>query len=192
VISTTSQKTGVATLFGYTIHTIPTDSMEDTIMTGDLIICKVNDGNMTFEIGDVVTYKTIVANQYIYKTHRIVESNTIYDTVYYYTQGDNEENQDGGNIVAGDIIDKWNGFRIPLMGSVISYMKSGTGFFVCLVIPVALFFLFYLYKFIKNFKEYTEEKNAVEIAKAKEEMTEEQKQKIIEEYLAKHKDDSEN
>ena len=106
------------------------------------------------------------------------------------------------------------GKTIKGLGGVLKFLSSQTGFMVCIIVPLALFFIYQLYKL---FSMISENKNkaameAVEAEKAKlEEMLkaagktaeggdappaepldeEAQKQKIIEEYLAKQKAEQE-
>ncbi|MCR4614783.1 MAG: signal peptidase I [Clostridiales bacterium] len=108
-----------------------------------------------------------------------------------------------------------SGPMIKGLGGVLKFLSSQTGFMVCIIVPLALFFIYQLYKL---FTMISENKNkaamaAVEAEKAKiEEMLkaagknadgtdaspptepldeEAQKQKIIEEYLAKQKAEKE-
>ena len=46
VLSLTSKSQGVPNLFGYAPMSVESDSMEPTLMVGDLIFCEItNDGN---------------------------------------------------------------------------------------------------------------------------------------------------
>ncbi len=73
-------------VFGYSIFLILTPSMEDTIMTGDLIFVDIN--TTEYEVGDIITFYN-PENPAMTITHRII---TILDdngTLLYTTQGDN-------------------------------------------------------------------------------------------------------
>ena len=62
-----------------------------------------------------------------------------------------------------------------------AFLRTKTGFFVCILIPMALFFLFELYKFIVTLIE-------VKRGDAPEQLDEEEiKRRAIEEYLAQQK-----
>lgn len=184
VFSATGRKTGYSNIFGYTFLSVETDSMEPTIKVGDLIIGRVSASGAEYEVGDVVTFREIRNQTVIFNTHRIVEKFLIDGSYQYATKGDNAEGTDDLHIMSDKIIAEWTGVRIPLLGGVIDFLRSGIGFFLCLMLPVILFFLFYLYKFIRNLVAYNRE-NAIEAAKeASAQVEEEQKQKIIAEYLA--------
>ena len=110
------------------------------------------------------------------------------------------------------------GKTIKGLGGVLKFLSSQTGFMVCIIVPLALFFIYQLYKLFSMISENKAKKamEAVEAEKAKiEEMLkaagknadgtdapppdkpdepldeEAQKQKIIEEYLAKQKAEQE-
>ncbi|MBR0483292.1 MAG: hypothetical protein IJJ69_00755, partial [Oscillospiraceae bacterium] len=66
------------------------------------------------------------------------------------------------------------------MGNVMNFLRTKTGFFVCILIPMAIFFLFELYKFIVVLIEI-KRPAVLEIDE------EEIKRRAIEEYLAEQK-----
>lgn len=68
---------------------------------------------------------------------------------------------------------KLTGMKISNFGSALSFLQSRTGFMICIIIPLALFFIWQIYKLISMFM----------TAKA-ESLDEESKQRVIEEYLA--------
>lgn len=178
---------GVPTLFGYTILSVQTDSMDPTIKAGDIIIGRVSDKDTELKKGDIITFKSTPVEEtgigVIKNTHRIVAVDTSSGAPRYNTQGDNVAAQDHDQVRHDQVISKYTGVRIPKLGGVIDFLKSGIGFFVFLLIPVIVFFIFYFIKFIKNLSAYNKEKNE-ELAQMKAaELDEEQKKKIIEEYL---------
>ena len=83
---------------------------------------------------------------------------------------------------AGDLIGQWTNVRLAGLGNVMNFLRTKTGFFVCILIPMAIFFLFELYKFIVVLIEVKHE-DAVELDE------EEIKRRAIEEYLAQQKQD---
>ena len=66
---------------------------------------------------------------------------------------------DDEHVVSGDVISKYTGIRIPVVGKVIDFLKSKVGFFVCIIIPLILLFLYNLYKFIVEAVKMQQEKN---------------------------------
>lgn len=71
---------------------------------------------------------------------------------------------------------KLTGMKIANFGSALSFLQSRTGFMICIIIPLALFFIWQIYKLISMFM----------TAKA-ESLNEESKQRVIDEYLAQQK-----
>lgn len=197
---------GIGNVLGYTPFAVQSDSMDSGepsgFGTGDLIISKeVKDPN-TLKIGDVITYSTIIDGQTAgkkirgYNTHRIIDiipagDNSVYAFV---TAGDAVGMEDNVNVLPDEVIakqvnsgydengNKKTGMKIANFGSALSFLQSRTGFMICIIIPLALFFIWQIYKLISMFM----------TAKA-ENLSEESKQRVIDEYLAQqNKDDSQD
>ena len=96
------------------------------------------------------------------------------------TKGDNNPTEDTIEVYPGDIIGQWTGVKISRFGSAMRFLRTKTGFFICILIPMALFFLFELYKFIVVI---------VEIRRPAANVLDEEeiKRRAIEEYLAQQK-----
>ncbi len=199
----TSMQTGYPSVFGYTALYVKTDSMEsdaeDAIFTGDLVICKEQDNYKTLQNGEIIAYKATVYQEddsgklndfEIVKVHRIIGKDEA--GVRYITCGDNSPDTDGDGLPDPDatpvnpdfILGVYKGTRIPGVGSAFEYIQGQNGILYFLVIPMAAFFIYALFKFVKAMIEYKLEK-ATSGAPADGEITEEQKQAAIAEYLAK-------
>ena len=191
-----SANDGVASVFGYSpIVLYDTKSMEPTFGAQDLIIVKKQDAS-ELEAGEIISFWGFVDGQRSIITHRIHEVLVLNDGSYaYQTKGDNNElvDQDPMNtyrqmdIYPEDIIGVYV-THISGFGSVLNFIKSPTGVLVCLVIPIALVFLWQLYRVIRLAMAYHREQQAEKNA----EMSEAEKQKIIEEYLRKQQESAEN
>ncbi|MBR4554534.1 MAG: signal peptidase I [Ruminococcus sp.] len=177
IVFSSDRNNGVANLFGFIPLTVESPSMEPTFKVDDLIICREVDDIYTLEKGDVITFWTIIDGKRVKNTHRIVEINEAENSRSFVTRGDNNGLDDDMPAYAGDVIGKWTGARLPGFGKVMRFLSTKTGFFVCIIIPMALFFLFELYKFIVTLME-------VRKPKLTESDEEEIKRKAIEEYLA--------
>ena len=182
LVFTSERNNGIPNMFGVMPMTVESDSMAPTFNKGDLIFIKEVD-LYDIEVDDVITYYTIIQGKRVLNTHRVTNVNEFENTRSFVTKGDNNPIADEEPAYASDIIGRWNNVRLAGMGNVLSFLRSKTGFFVCIVIPMALFFLFELYKFIIALVE-TKKGN---ISKEDEE---EIKRKAIEEYLAKEKENS--
>jgi signal peptidase len=188
IASVSSRESGVSSVLGYTLLSVQTDSMEPVIRPGDLIIGKLNeDSRQEYEVGDIVTFQMLVDRTLIYNTHRIIARETVGDEIYYTTQGDNAAEADREQIVSGDIISAYQNIRIPKLGTVMDYLQTQLGFFLCVLLPMILLFCIQLGGFVRNLIAYNREKAAEEAVKAVAEatavLTEEQKQKVIHDYL---------
>ncbi len=185
LVFSSGRNNGVANLFGYIPLTVESDSMKPTFAQGDLIICKEIDDLMSLQKGDVITFWTIIDGKKVKNTHRITEINEFENTRSFVTRGDGNSLNDDMPAYAGDLIGKWTEVKIKGLGSVMNFLRTKTGFFVCILIPMAIFFLFELYKFIVVLIE-------VKRPPVPEIDEEEIKRRAIEEYLAEQKQNAEN
>ena len=193
VFSAQKSEDGVPALFGKSWITIETDSMEPTIKQGSLFVINKIDGNAALDLeeGDVITYFApidINGDGEIgdINTHRIVEAN--HDTASFVTKGDHNLIQDNegdtpytvsyadviGFVKAEDV----DGAAIGGIGSAIGFLRSSLGFVLCIVLPLILFFLYELYRFIAILLAERAKKAPVSA-----ETEEEIKRRAIEEYL---------
>lgn len=190
-LSLTSQSSGVPNIFGVAPLSVQSSSMEDTLNVGDLIFSEVRTDAFydDYEVGDIVTFPIEIEGVATYNTHRIVEKFKDNGITYYRTQGDNkktnpvpdEQLQTGSSIVA-----KYTGNKIGGVGYFLTFIRTQLGFFLCILLPMILFFIYEAVRVIMNVIAYNKEK-AIEAAQSvvnNSELTEEQKQKAIEEYLA--------
>ena len=179
LVFTSERNNGIPNLFGIMPTSVESASMAPTFNKGDLIFIKEVD-LYDIKVDDVITYYTIIQGQRVRNTHRVTQVNEFDKTRSFITKGDNNPVQDVEPAYASDIVGRWNNVKLAGMGNVLDFLRSRTGFFICIVIPMALFFLFELYKFIVALVESKKTK----ISKEDEE---EIKRKAIEEYLAKEK-----
>ena len=142
----TRDNKNVANLAGYTPMTVLSDSMSPTFNHGDLIIIKKCDPD-TLVVGDIVTFHTIIENEYALNTHRIVEIDDSEGYRVYSTKGDNNAIADQRTILSSDIAGKYVG-RVPLLGHVMQFLSSSVGFLVVIVLPLLVFFIYQVYHLV--------------------------------------------
>lgn len=152
---------GTPSIFGLQMHSIQTDSMKPTLEPGDLIFSvKVEDPN-ALKVGDIITYWTVIDGQRALNTHRILE---IYEgqdgKPLFRTIGDNNTSADPLNVNATNIVGKYS-WKLDGVGKFIDYLQTSEGFLVVVVIPVFIFFLFYLVQFFRVLFEYQNVKNRI-------------------------------
>ena len=182
LVFSSSTNSGVPNLLGYIPLTVESDSMSPTFKVGDLIISKQIDDITALNQGDVITFWTIIDGQKVKNTHRIVEISERDGIRSFVTRGDNNPVDDESQVYAGDIIGKWTETKLSGAGTAMAFLRTKVGFFVCILIPMAIFFLIELYKFIVTMIEI--KRPAAEGPALDEE---EIKRRAIEEYLASQK-----
>lgn len=189
MLSLTSKSSGVPNIFGIAPLSVQTESMKGTVDPGDLIFCTLTEIDDEFQKDDIVTFPIEINGEQVLNTHRIVEVVEDNNIIYYRTQGDNKETNpepDTDLQTSSTIVAKYTGTKIPGLGNVLSFIRTQLGFFLCILLPMIIFFIYEGIRVIINLLAYNKEK-AIEEAKEtlnNSELTEEQKQKAIEEYLA--------
>ena len=136
----------VASLAGYTPLTVASDSMSPTFRAGDLIIIRKCDPE-TLKEGDIVTFHTIINNEFALNTHRITEIQDLGGARNYVTKGDNNELADIHMIADGDIVGKYV-CHLAGFGKVMSFLSSSLGFLLVIVLPLLVFFIYQVYHLI--------------------------------------------
>ena len=184
-------KDGVPEIFGKSYVSVLTDSMDGdkpgSFKQGDLLIVDkvTEDEAMALDVDDIVVFRVDLNGdgKEELNTHRIIEKRTTEGgIVYFITQGDANVHEDE-EIRHTDVIAVYDGHsRLAGFGNVTDFMQSSLGFFLIVVLPMALFFLYEVYNLIKIIME-----QKVNTAKAtvSAEAEEEIKRRAIEEFLAK-------
>ena len=189
MLSLTSKSSGVPNIFGIAPLSVQTESMKGTVDPGDLIFCTLTEIDDEFQKDDIVTFPIELNGEQVLNTHRIVEVVKDQNITYYKTQGDNKETNpepDTDLQTSSTIVAKYTGTKIPGLGNVLSFIRTQLGFFLCILLPMILFFIYEAARVIMNLLAYNKEKafEEAQSAVSNSELTEEQKQKAIEEYLA--------
>lgn len=182
----TAQKNtqGLPSLFGKMPVSVLSDSMSPTFKSGDLIISRaLETGEKSkLAVGDVITYAVDLNGdgKAEINTHRIVEVTQDGGYVYYATQGDNQETnpvKDDYLVSYDQVQGVYTGTKIGGLGKAMNFLSTSKGFLICIVLPLVIFFLFELYRFIVT----------IMAVKGKGKLTEEEKealkQQAVEEYL---------
>lgn len=136
----------VMRVFGYTPMTVLSDSMAPVFHKDDLILVHQGDPN-SYKTGDIISFWTVIDNQRVINTHRIVSIYNEGGIVQYTTQGDANSVADQYLVTPADVIGSYV-VSVPVLGSVLSFLSTGTGFLVVIVLPILAFFLYQLYRFI--------------------------------------------
>ena len=188
---TSKSNNGVPSIFGYSFHTIMSPSMEGgsdvyeggDYRVGDLVIGKATNGNPNevYEVGDIVVYTTQNDNlpdgvEMI--CHRVIARDQQDDGSYLYTtKGDNNDEEDQAKHGAADIVAVcydhsykgavWRGF-----GNVLNYLRTSQGFFLVVLLPMIIFFLYEILRVVMNALNYKKAKSVEDKADAEREKQE--------------------
>ncbi len=144
---------GLPEVGGYIVMNIQSGSMEPTIKTGDLIITKTVQNPYKLEVGDIVSYVGYEGENLIIITHRITSITGEGSGVTYVTKGDNNPTVDEVEVNPSSIVSKYENIRMPVLGTIFSFLSGRVGFFVCIVLPLFMLFVYQIYKFIATIME---------------------------------------
>lgn len=142
----TRDEGNVSSLAGFTPMVVESDSMAPTFSKGDLIVIKKCD-TASLNEGDIITFHTIINNEYALNTHRIESIAEMNGARSYVTKGDNNDIADTHVIADGDIVGKYV-TRVPGLGKVMNFLSGSVGFLVLIVVPLLLFFIYQVYNLI--------------------------------------------
>lgn len=148
--------TGVPSVLGFRPFAVQSDSMAPTFYKGDLVIDRAVDP-ATLREGDIITFWTIINGQKALNTHRIVEITDYGNYLYFDTKGDNNPINDTTGVHQNDIVGKYL-TKLPNVGTVFDFLQTSLGFGVCIVLPVAIFFIYEIIAFFKTLMAYQAEK----------------------------------
>jgi len=165
---------GVPSFLGIRPFAIQSDSMSPFFNKGDLVVDYKVDDFSTLQEGDVITFWTVIEGQRVLNTHRITKITDYENYLLFDTKGDANTIGDSTGVHQNDVVGKYI-FHIPFMGTVLDFLQTGTGFFIVIVVPVFIFFVFQVVSFFKALFAYQAEKIRLQIKqeeKAKEENSE--------------------
>lgn len=165
VVALTSTDDGVTSIFGNSAFTVQTNSMYDTFDKGDLIYVDTNPDVDTIVVGDVITYRALIdvngddEEEWVYNSHRVVSiTEDVNGYLRFVTKGDNNPSNDEGSIHESFVVGVWSGKVIRNLGGIIDgivgFLKSGTGFFLFIVLPCFAFLIYEVVKFVGVMTEY--------------------------------------
>jgi signal peptidase I len=162
----------VPTIFNRAISYVPTESMEDEIMAGDIIVVHTNQDE--YQVGDVVSFIADIDGRETNITHRIVEK----DGDLFTMKGDNNDRTYvwETDIPKDDIIGIYKGWRSPIFGYVYGMLFASSVNIVFILI-ILTFLLIMGFEVVNIINTINEKKAAEE----KEKMIEEAKKKLKEE-----------
>lgn len=153
-----SRADGVPNLFGYAPLSVQTDSMVPTFESGDLIISKVVEDVAELKEDDIITFTQNIAGEKSLNTHRIIEVQETGGFIFFETKGDNNPVQDEELVSELDVLAVYTGTTYKGWGNFYDFITSQFGFFLVILLPLILFFLYEVFRVVRNLIEYNKEK----------------------------------
>ena len=138
------------TTFGnYRLFSIVSDSMEDTIPKGSMIVDKKPKSEADIKVGTIITFKTKNGKETVLLTHRVVAIGTDSDgKTVYTTKGDNANGNDSFKPHFSDVVGVYIGKKCGFFGSFFGFIQSSIGVSVLIlalfIIVVAWLFVWYV------------------------------------------------
>lgn len=161
---------GFVTVGGYSTFRVVTGSMEPTISTGALLVCKETKIDKIKE-GDIVCYRSKVAEIYgSTVTHRVIAvQKDEQGEVYLETRGDANISSDPHYVKQDNLIGKvtWYSGKNNILNDILSFITGKIGFLLCIVFPVLLVSGMIMQSAVKNLQR--------DLALAREELAKEAK-----------------
>lgn len=194
-LSTRNSPNGLPNLFGYTFQYVQTNSMAAEPPEGfeggnfsdqDVIISRIysTEEFPDIKVGDIITYQSDMSDDegnVIMVTHRIVEEKEIDGEKVFKTKGDNGTEIDQleqdeyllpSSIVSVFYNEKYHGVILKGFAEFFRTLRSQKGFFIFIMIPMIIFFLYAIIRVIISAMNYKKEKS------------DEEKQEAVDEAVA--------
>lgn len=187
---------------GYQGHTLSNGEKVNDNYTGgnfekgDVIIGKATDfdSTRTYQKGDIVTYLGVLkGNEDLGEQlicHRITDVQKVGDITVYQTWGDNQSDAQSPDqlevsdyIPAGSIgavahTENYDCTVIHGFGKVLDFIRSQLGFFLCVLLPMIIFFLYELIRVVLNASGYKKAKSDDKLEEEKEALRKEYEEKL--------------
>lgn len=182
---------GESKIFGYYMYDVLTDSMSGTIEPGDVIMCKAVDDVNALQVGDIITFKAPNGNYN--ETHRIVEiaRNDDGTVNYFKTKGDNAKAVDNWQLNPQNVKAKYVKKSV-FVGGLRKFMSNWYGYVVVVVIPLCIVFALIISSVVRDKLALEKEKEKEEGKITLSDISEEDKKKLLENYINVDKTDSDD
>ena len=158
---------------GYSPLIVLSPSMEDTIMSGDLIIVKSADPEEVQE-QDIISFFDPDSTGTAVLTHRCIELVNKDGALFFRTKGDNNDSVDPTLAPSQNLVGKYI-TRIPFAGSIAMWLQTTPGLIVCVAVPIVLLVAYDL--IMKKRYDKTKKKDTDDLLKELEELRALQAQK---------------
>jgi signal peptidase len=126
-------------LMGANLLVVVSQSMEPTIPMGSIVVSYPQVLNEEIKVGDVITFSVAdMGGEAVFVTHRVVEAIRNSADVRYRTQGDGVNEPDLVLVAPNQIVGRmW--FNLPLVGYLVSFIRTPLGYLTLVGLPALLF-----------------------------------------------------
>ena len=140
---------GIYFLDDYDAYVVKSDSMKPTFKSGDMVVIGSPGSYFTKDIapGEIITFER--NNNLV--THRIISAEG--DKIY--TKGDNQEEPDPWAVSRFFDVKGSYMFHIPYIGLVSNFIKTKTGWFLCVILPAACLLGFIIKDIVKEVRQHS-------------------------------------
>lgn len=129
---------------GYNMMIVLSPSMEDTIMSGDLIVVKnaepediKGESSAGAQDGDIISFFDPDSSKQSVLTHRCKTVRETDGKISFITKGDNNNSEDLSPCPAENLIGTYV-TRIPGAGNIAMWLQTVPGLIVCVAVPIVL------------------------------------------------------
>ena len=126
-------------VLGTATFAVVTDSMNDTIESGDLIICRTVDAK-DVKVGDIITFTDPAGNGISLVTHRVTDIREEDGKLVFTTKGDANSTEDATPVPEEKVIGRYTG-RLKGVGNIAMFMQTPGGILLFVVVPLLLLIL---------------------------------------------------
>jgi len=163
-------------IFGYKMFIVTSNSMSATDFdAGDLVFVK-NVDPATLKEGDIIAFISQSSNNFgetvTHKIRKIVTD--AYGEPAFITYGTTTNTDDDTPVSHPYVLGKYTG-KLSKVGYFFNFLKSTTGYIVCIFIPFLLLILYQVFNCVQLFRKYRKEQ-LEEIKAEREKIEEERKQ----------------
>ena len=157
-----SGKKGYTSIFGTAYVAVESDSMdggrEDSFQKGALLKLKVlsDEEKLQLKVGDIISFYDTIGGKRVINSHRIVEVWGEESAIVFVTQGDKIGSPDATRRTLDDVIGRVKSHSNGL-GKVFLFIRSGTGFAVCIILPCLLLIGYCIYDLVRAIREQKKE-----------------------------------
>ena len=148
-------------LFGYRAYIVLSDSMSATdFSAGDLILVKQVDPN-TLQPGDIIAYTSQNSENYGETVTHKIRSLTVNDNGEpgFITYGTTTNTDDAAVVTFPFVLGKYE-MVLPKVGSFFQFLRSTTGYILCILIPFLILILHQGLNCVAAFRRYKAEQMA--------------------------------